>query len=70
MKERKYHDWFGDGDTNKDVSDAIKTHGVPERVFYEKDAYMAALVYSDKVVVVGYDSNEYTHEFLMDDKDT
>lgn len=69
MKDRKYSDWFGDGDTNKDVGYAIKEHGEPVNVFYEEDGFMAALVYADKVVCVGYDGNEYTHDFTMSIKE-
>ena len=67
MKDRSYSDWFGNGNTNDDVQNAIKNYGEPEKVFYEKDGFMAALVYSDKVVCVGYDGNEYTHLFVIDD---
>ena len=67
MLNRKYSDWFGDGDTNKDVRNAIKHHGEPLRVFFQKDGFMAALVYKDKVVCVGYDGNEYCHTFVMDE---
>ncbi len=69
MKDRKYSDWFGNGDTNEDVANVIKEHGKPVSVFYESEGYMAALVYSDKVVCVGYDGNEYTHKFIMSEKE-
>ena len=35
------------------------------KVFYEEKGYMAALVYSDKVICCGYDGNEYIHHFIM-----
>lgn len=60
---------FGNGDTNEDVKKAIEEHGQPVSVFYESDGYMAVLVYSDKVVCVGYDGNEYTHDFVMSEKE-
>lgn len=66
-KKRPYSDWFGNGDTFKDIEAAVKEHGQPERVFLQRDGYMAALVYPNKVVVVGYDGNEYKHEFCMDE---
>jgi len=69
MKDREYSDWFGSGDTNKDVDDVIKTHGKPNNVFYESDGFAAALVYDDKVICTGYDGNEYKVWFLMDDKE-
>ncbi len=68
MSNKKYEDWFGIGDTNDDVADAIKEHGQPISVFHESDGYMAALVYEDKVVCVGYDGNEYCHTFVMQDE--
>lgn len=68
MKDRKYSDWFGSGDTNEDVKNNIKEHGEPLSVFYESNGFMAALVYSDKVVCVGYDGGEYHHTFIMNEK--
>jgi hypothetical protein len=65
MKDRKYNDWFGDGDTNEDVQEVIEEHGEPEKIFYEDGGYMASLVYKDKVIVVGYDGEEYCHKFIM-----
>ena len=67
MKNRKYSDWFGSGDTEEDVKKAIKKHGEPLSVYFENSGYMAALVYADKVVCVGYDGNEYQHNFVMDE---
>lgn len=64
---RKYSDWFGEGDTEEDVKNAIAEHGQPTSVFYQKGGRMAALVYPDKVIAVGYDGNEYCHEFVMDE---
>ncbi len=69
MKDRKYSDWFGNGDTNEDAASVIKEHGKPVSVFYESEGYMAAIVYSDKVVCVGYDGNEYAHKFIMSEKE-
>ena len=69
MKNRKYSGWFGDGDTNEDVNKVIASYGNPDRIFYEENGYMAALVYSDKVICVGYDGNEYCHEFIMSEVD-
>lgn len=65
MSDYGYSDWFGSGDTKEDVKEAIEEHGEPLKVFFESHGYMAALIYEDKVVCVGYDSNEYTHNFVM-----
>lgn len=62
-----YSDWFGDGNTVDDVNDAVEEHGMPKQIFYGGN--MAALVYPDKVVCVGYDG-EYCHTFIMDEKDS
>ena len=59
----KYSDWFGDGSTHEDFIDAVANHGRPETVM--RDGCMIALVYSDKIVVCGYDGNEYTHQFVF-----
>lgn len=67
MKNRKYSDWFGSGDTEEDVRNAIKEHGEPLSVFLEKSGYMAALIYADKVVCVGYDGNGYCQSFVMNE---
>ena len=69
MKNREYGDWFGEGDTNIDVEDAIKLNGKPDKVFYESGGFMAALVYQDRVVCVGYDGNEYCHSFTMSEEE-
>lgn len=68
-KDRSYSDWFGSGNTNDDVADVISTHGSPKSVFYEPNGYMAALVYEDKVICVGYDSREYCHTFEMSEEE-
>jgi len=68
MKDRIYSDWFGSGNTNEDVKKQISEHGEPISVFYESNGFMAALVYSDKVICVGYDGGEYKHKFIMDEK--
>lgn len=70
MSDYAYSDWFGSGDTKEDVKDAIKEYGEPLKVFYEESGYMASLIYEDKVVTVGYDSNEYTHNFLMNKEES
>lgn len=59
-----YWDWFGKGNTLDDIDKAKELHGNPERILV--GGHMAALIYADKVVVVGYDGNEYQHEFIMD----
>ena len=69
MKNREYCDWFGDGDTNEDVKTAIAMHGEPTSVFFQEGGNMAALVYGDKVVCVGYDGNNYCHSFVMSEVD-
>ena len=62
---RKYADWFGDGDTEEDVQEMVELYGTPERLYYGR--FMAALVYPDKVVCVGYDGNEYQYMFILDE---
>ena len=61
--DTKYSDWFGDGSSHADYMGAVNDYGKPDAV-YQK-ANMLALVYSDKIVVIGYDGNEYTHEFVF-----
>ena len=69
VKDRSYSDWFGEGDTNEDVKEAIKEHGEPLKIFYENKGLMAALVYENKVVCIGHDSSEYDHCFVMDSQE-
>ena len=66
IESRTYTDWFGSGDTKDDIKEAIKKHGKPVKLFIEEIGHMVALVYKDKVVCVGYDGNEYFHEFVME----
>jgi hypothetical protein len=64
MREREsyaYADWFGSGNTADDIDNVIAEYGPPIRVFVDRN--MAAIVYEDGVVVVGYDGNGYRHEF-------
>ena len=56
-----YSDWFGKGNTKEDIEEVIKTEGKPNKIFIER--YMACLVYDDKVIITGYDGNEYIHYF-------
>lgn len=65
LKDMKYSDWFGNGNTKQDILEAVKENGVPERIYI--DCNMASLVYEDKVITVGYDGNEYMHSFIADD---
>ena len=62
---RRYSDWFGSGDLHEEIGnyleESAERDGMPLRIFF--DRYMACLVYSDDVVVFGYDGNEYTHAF-------
>lgn len=60
----KYADWFGEGSAHTDYKDVVGNHGEPTEVL--RDRCMLALVYPDKIVVVGYDGNEYTHEFIFE----
>ena len=60
----KYSDWFGSSDNQRDYDDAVKSHGEPLEAF--QTGYMLALVYQSKIVIVGYDGNEYTHEFVFE----
>lgn len=69
VKDRSYSDWFGEGNTNEDVKEAIKEHGEPLKIFYEQKGFMAALVYENKVVCTGYDSEGHTNCFLMDSQE-
>ena len=58
---RKYKDWFGEDDLDVEVYTHIEENGQPLKVMYNN--YMACLIYSDSVVVFGYDGNEYCHAF-------
>lgn len=62
MKNREYCDWFGKGDTNKDVKKVIDEHGQPLNIFYEEDGFMAVVIYENKAFCVGYDGCEYHKE--------
>jgi len=72
-KPTRYWDWFGDGDSHKDYQEVVDDYGEPNEVWVTYDAsrefsvngntVMTLLIYDDKIVVIGYDGNEYTHRF-------
>lgn len=68
MESRPYADWFGHGDVKTDVIDVVKQYGEPLEVLVEEGGFMACVIYSDRVVVKGYDGNEYQHEFHFERK--
>ncbi len=55
MKNRNYTAMFGSGDTNNDVSSAISKYGKPLKIFYEDGGFIASLIYTDKIIIVGFD---------------
>ena len=64
MPCRRYSDWFGADDLHREVAEYIENNKdceQPLKIFYS--GFMACLVYSDDVVVFGYDGNEYCHSF-------
>ena len=61
-----YSDWFGSGSTHGDYNDTINAYGTPQNVL--RHGCMLALVYTDKIVVAGYDGGEYFHEFVFSDQ--
>ena len=63
LVSRPYSDWFGKGDTKEDVENVIAEHGRPQEVLMEGVGYMACVIYSDKVIVTGYDGGEYRPTF-------
>lgn len=65
FSKEKYADWFGSGTTENDYADVVKEHGEPQRVF--QYACMIVLLYADKAIIVGYDGNEYWHEYECDE---
>jgi len=65
-ESRRYRDWFGMGDTEEEVHEVIENHGEPLKVMY--DDYMACMIYTDEVLVFGYDGNEYCHSFGFEAK--
>lgn len=62
---RSYSDWFGIGDNLSDFNGIVASHGEPESVFESDEDYMIAVVYLDKIIVSGYDGNEYCHSFTF-----
>mgnify|MGYP000868010678 FL=1 len=58
-----YSDWFGSGDSHTDYREAVAEYGEPQEVIH--DEFMLCLIYTDKIVVTGYDGNEYTHSFTF-----
>ena len=58
-----YSDWFGSGDSHTDYREAVAEYGEPQEV--SQDGFMLCLIYADKVVVTGYDGNEYCHSFTF-----
>lgn len=62
---RKYSDWFGSDDLEIEVYEYLEQRhdelGDPLSVMYSD--YMACIVWSDSVIVFGYDGNEYCHSF-------
>ena len=55
----RYSDWFGDGDSHRDYNAAVvkKNRPPPGRVLMAGN--MLCLVWKDRIVVTGYDGNEY-----------
>lgn len=58
-----YSDWFGKGNTHQDYRDIVKDEGEPQEVY--QDHCMICLLYTDKIIVVGYDGDEYFHTFTF-----
>jgi hypothetical protein len=61
--EGKYSDWFGEGSNKLDYASATAEHGLPSAVY--QSGHMLALVYDNKIVITGYDGNEYCHTFVF-----
>ncbi|MDO8610333.1 MAG: hypothetical protein Q7R95_07320 [bacterium] len=67
IKNIPYSDWFGKGDTKKDILKIIELYGEPEDILLgNENKYMALILYPNKVFVVGYDGSEYKHEFQFE----
>ena len=66
IKPRKYVDLFGSGDTKSDALSIVGQFGEPLEIAEEGQSdFMVALLYEDKIVVTGYDGNEYKHTFVL-----
>ena len=63
---KPYSDWFGRGNTKTDTEEMVAHEGIPLQILESTDSpYMICLVYKDKIIVNGYDGNEYTHTFTF-----
>jgi hypothetical protein len=61
-----YSDWFGEGDGHSDYRKTVGEGQPPIEVL--RDGDMLCLVWADRVVVTGYDGNEYHQTFEFDRK--
>lgn len=61
LPNNKYSDWFGDGDGHSDYRDAVQDGPAPSEVLRSGD--MLCLIWTNKVIVTGYDGNEYHQTF-------
>lgn len=57
IPDKPYKDWFGAGNLKQDIEEEIKDHGEPDQIYIS--GYQACLVYKDKIIITGYDGNEY-----------
>ena len=64
IKDTPYSDWFGKGDTKKDIQKIIEQYGEPNDICLgSKNKYMAIVLYPNRIFVVGYDGSEYKRHF-------
>ena len=59
----EYSDWFGKRTNHEDYADAVGIGKPPDYVF--REGFMLCLVWDDRIVVTGYDGNEYCHAFTF-----
>tara|TARA_R110000772_G_scaffold266171_2_gene388323 strand:+ start:3052 stop:3309 length:258 start_codon:yes stop_codon:yes gene_type:complete len=61
-----YSDWFGNGCVKNNVERMTLLHGKPEKVLVcENTTTLLCYNYKDKIVVHGYDGNEYMVNFVF-----
>jgi len=56
-----YSDWFGSGNSHDDYREVVGEGSAPIEVF--QSGHMLCLLWPDRIVITGYDGNEYHHTF-------